>query len=155
LKYVGEVANANQWDAIKGANTFIGATYVVTEQALSLDIDKNGSVDSNEVCYAGDLLIATAKDGADETNGVLAVADTVWVHVKSGYQKNLQSTLDVVAGAANEAQVQLTSYPSKAAGEYGDLGKVAVKSASNNIAVSVDGDAIKVDLVWDSFDPAN
>ncbi len=150
LKYKGGVANDTAWDAIKNVNTEIGATYIVTNSNIFLDI--NGTeVD----CYAGDLLIATAKQGQTENaEGVLAGADVEWVHVKAGYQQELESELRVIDGdtdANKKATVQLTSYPAKKAQNYGDLGAISVVANSENLEVVVEGSNINIGLVWGSF----
>ena len=149
LKYIGGIANDTAWNAIKAADSEIGAAYVVTDQHMVLNI--NGD---NVTCYAGDLLIATAANPADEVDGVLPAEKTIWVHVKAGYQQELESELRVIDGdadAAKKATVQLTSYPSKQAGVYGDLGAFSVVADSKNLEVAVDGSNIKISMVWDSF----
>lgn len=149
LTYIKGIGSDSEWNAVKVADTAIGHTYVVTESNIYLDI--NGT---STVCNAGDLLIATAATGKTETNGVLAAADTVWVHVKSGYQEELQSQLRVVDGdadATKKASIQLTSYPAAQAGNYGDKGIVNIVADSNNLEVTVNNQDVKIAMVWDTF----
>lgn len=152
LTYVGGVDNDTSWRAITAAATEIGKTYVVSAPAVTLTI--NGT---QTACYAGDLLIATAKSGKSETNGVLAAADTEWIHVKAGYNAELNDTLDIVDGdgasANKKATVRLSSYAAAhdTDAARGDLGKFSIVSSSNNLDVTVSGENINVAMVWDTF----
>lgn len=145
LKYIGGISKDSEWDAVTAASAHIGDTYVVSQSNIVLDI--NGE---SIYCYAGDLLIATAKDttiGVDgEVDGVLAVDNTTWLHVKAGYQQNLESTLDVDGNV-----IRLTSYPGKMANNYGDMGKVTIASANSNLTISTTSNTVTVDMVWGTF----
>ena len=118
----------------------------LSSNALSLNI--NGT--TSTAVYPGDLLIATAKEGKKEdADGKLAADDIAWVHVKAGYNEDLNDSLDVVA-ADNGVEVQLTSYPSPSAG---DLGKFTIVTQSDNIAVNFDATnkVVGLSMVWDTF----
>lgn len=154
LTYIDGISTADEWDAVKVKDAHIGDTYVVAESnlALNLDLDNNSGTAAVK-CYAGDLLIATAKEGAVETEGILAAADIEWVHVQSGYKAELQGKLSVadVAGAAS-ANINLTSLNGN--GTAGDLGQITVTSASSNLTIEASGNTMTINMVWDSFDPA-
>lgn len=152
LVYVGGIDSVTAWDTIKAQDSSIGKTYVVSTSAVTLTI--NGV---QTACYAGDLLIATAADGKSEVNGVLAANDIAWVHVKAGYNAELNDTLDVIDGDGDtkkKATVRFSSYPAAHdtnEESRGDLGKFSIVSTSNNLDVTVDGENINVAMVWDTF----
>lgn len=148
LTYVGGIANAGQWDAVKVADTKIGATYVVTSaMELSLDLDNNANTAAVK-CYAGDLLIATAAKPEDEVEGVLPANKAIWVHVESGYKAELQGKLSVVDGTAS-AKINLTSLNGN--GTAGDLGAVTLTSSNPNLTVEASGSTVTFNMVWGSF----
>lgn len=150
LVYIGGVGSVSEWNTIKAKDAAIGHTYVVTSSGLTLNI--NGT---DEVCYAGDLLIATAANPADEVNNVLPANKIQWVVVESGYNEELATTMRVVDGdgadAHKKASIQLSSYTGAAANNHGDLGKIHIVSASNNLNVDVSGENISITMVWDEF----
>ena len=152
LTYIDGISTAGEWDAVKVKDAKIGDTYVVAESnlALSLDLD-NDATTATVKCYAGDLLIATAKEGAVEVNGVLAAADIEWVHVQSGYKSELQGKLSVadVNGAAS-ANINLTSLNGN--GVAGDLGQITVASSNPNLTIEASGNTLTFNMVWGSFD---
>lgn len=150
LVYIGGVGSVSEWNTIKAKDAMIGHTYVVTSSGLVLNI--NGT---DEVCYAGDLLIATAANPADEVNNVLPANKVQWVVVEAGYNEELATTMRVVDGDGadthKKASIQLSSYTGAAAGNHGDLGKVHIVSASNNLNVDVNGENISITMVWGEF----
>lgn len=144
LKYIGGVDGDN-WDEIAAADSAIGNTYIVQVSGQSLNV--NGT---SIVCYAGDLLIATAASDTDEVDGVLPANKIVWVHVKAGYNEELASTLSVVGNDDGSATVGLTSYVAKDT-NHGDLGKFSIASESENLEVSIENNAVKFKMVWGTF----
>lgn len=151
LTYKGGITTATAWDAVKVKDAKIGDTYVVADSnlALNLDLDNNSST-ATVKCYAGDLLIATAKSGKSETNGVLAAADIEWVHVQSGYKQELQGKLSAVdvTGSAS-AKINLTSLNGN--GTAGDLGSVTITSSAPNLEVNASSNTITLNMVWGTF----
>lgn len=150
LTYISGIGDATTWNGIKAKDAAIGHVYVVTTSGLTLDL--NGT---NTTCYAGDLLIATAKSGKTETNGVLAGADIAWVHVKAGYNSELADNLSIAdadgTDANKKATVRLTSYAGAAANNHGDLGKFTLVADSDNLEIAVSGEEVKVSMVWAEF----
>ena len=154
LVYVGGIDSVTAWDTIKAQGSSVGKTYVISTSAITLTI--NGV---QTPCYAGDLLIVTAAEGKSEVNGVLAADDIAWVHVKAGYNADLNDTLDVVDGDGTDknkkATVRFSSYPAAHApneASRGDLGTFSIVSTSDNLDVTVNGENINIAMVWDTFD---
>ena len=144
LKYIGGVDGDN-WDDIAAADSAIGNTYIVQVSGQPLNV--NGT---SIVCYAGDLLIATAANDSDEVDGVLPANKIVWVHVKAGYNEELASTLSLVSNDDGSATVGLTSYVAKDT-NHGDLGKFSIASESENLEVSIADNTVKFKMVWGTF----
>lgn len=151
LTYIDGISTADEWDAVKAKDAHIGDTYVVADSNLALNLDlDNNSATATVKCYAGDLLIATAKENATETDGVLAAADIEWVHVQSGYKAELQGKLSVadIDGTAS-ANINLTSLNGN--GTVGDLGQITVSSASPNLTIEASGNTMTINMVWGEF----
>lgn len=156
LTFKSGISSSSDWNTVKVKNAKIGDTYVVTAISVSLDLDNNSNT-AAVTCYAGDFLIATVKSGASEdANGDLTPANTVWMHVNSGYKQDLDNDLRVIdsdgTSANKEATIQLTSYPGVIGNNYGDLGSVKIKSITNNLEVTVgSSNDVSVNMVWDTF----
>lgn len=153
LVYIDGISTAGEWDVVKVKDTKIGATYVVAESNLALQLDLDNNSDTPLVkCYAGDLLIATAKDSTigdnGEVNGVLQASNVEWVHVQSGYKSELQSKMNVVADD-DAAKIQLTSLNGN--GDAGDHGTVSIKTDSANLSIAVENNVVTFSMVWGSF----
>ena len=145
LTYKGGVT-ADSWKNIKDAAAEIGFVYVVTETAGQFDV--NGTT---KTCHAGDMFIATGT----EVDGVLS--DPTWIHVASGYQKEMQGKLalaDVDGDSKAKVEVSLTSL--NGAGAHGDLGQFTIESVSKNLEITTVSandvvTGMKVQMVWDTF----
>lgn len=145
LTYKGGVT-ADSWKNIKDAAAEVGFVYVVTETAGQFDV--NGTT---KTCHAGDMFIATGT----EVDGVLS--DPTWVHVASGYQKEMQGKLalaDVDGDSKAKVEVSLTSL--NGAGAHGDLGQFTIESGSKNLEITTISandvvTGMKVQMVWDTF----
>ena len=85
-----------------GGTTFtMDASFNVLKGGTATDIHIGDMflVQGSKLTYAtgktagiGDLLIATAKDGKSETNGVLAIGDVEWTYVSSGDDAQIDTT---------------------------------------------------------------
>lgn len=145
LIYKGGVT-ADSWKNIKDAAAEIGFVYVVTETAGQFDV--NGTT---KTCHAGDMFIATGT----EANGVLS--DPTWVHVASGYQKEMQGKLALAdADSTNKAKVEVSLTSLNGAGTHGDLGQFTIESGSKNLEITTVSandvvTGMKVQMVWDTF----
>ena len=145
LTYKGGVT-ADSWEDIKDAAAEVGFVYVVTETAGQFDV--NGTT---KTCHAGDMFIATGT----EVDGVLS--EPTWVHVASGYQKEMQGKLalaDVDGDSKAKVEVSLTSL--NGAGAHGDLGQFTIESGSKNLEITTVSandvvTGMKVQMVWDTF----
>jgi hypothetical protein len=144
LKYQGGVT-ATTWPNIKNATAEIGDTYVVTDTIGSFDINN-----VTTTCHAGDMLIAT---GSENSEGKIPGNSITWVHVASGYQKEMQGVLSLEdadgSSAAKKVKVALTSL--NGMGTKGDLGEFTIESASNNLEITTVAGGMKVQMVWDTF----
>ena len=145
LIYKGGVT-ADSWKDIKDAIAEVGFVYIVTETVGQFDV--NGTT---KTCHAGDMFIATGT----EVDGVLS--EPTWVHVASGYQKEMQGKLalaDVDGDSKAKVEVSLTSL--NGAGTHGDLGQFTIESGSKNLEITtISADDVvtgmKVQMVWDTF----
>lgn len=81
----------------------------------------------------GDLLIATAKDGKSETNGVLAIGDVEWTYVPSGDDHCLDTTYTFKAESATDSMT-ITSSTSNGA----VVGKIAFAEGDGIVIDSTD-----------------
>lgn len=145
LTYKGGVT-ADSWEDIKDAAAEVGFVYVVTETAGQFDV--NGTT---KTCHAGDMFIATGT----EVDGVLS--DPTWVHVASGYQKEMQGKLALTdADGDSKAKVEVSLTSLNGAGTHGDLGQFTIESGSKNLEITtISADDVvtgmKVQIVWDTF----
>lgn len=80
----------------------------------------------------GDLLIATAKDGKSETNGVLAIGDVEWTYVPSGNDKHLDTTYIFKAEGATDSMTITSSNGG------GVVGKIAFAEGDGIVIDSTD-----------------
>lgn len=80
----------------------------------------------------GDLLIATAKDGKSETNGVLAIGDVEWTYVPSGDDKCLDTTYIFKAEGATDSMTITSSNGG------GVVGKIAFAEGDGIVIDSTD-----------------
>jgi hypothetical protein len=91
----------------------------------------------------GDLLIATAKDGAveDADTGKLPAAGLEWAHIKTGYDASLEQSVTTVDG-----KIQLTSAVGANNGqvEFVSDGSAATVAVANNI--------VTIGMAWEDFE---
>ena len=146
LTYKGGIDGNATWQDISGNLSHIGDTYIVTNGTFTLQ-NFNGA--NNYVVYAGDLIVATAKPNASEnSDGELAVADTYWVHVKTGYDKSFEGQL-TNSVADNYIKFELTSLNGN--GTAGDLGKVFIRTQGNIKASADSANVPQLTLEWGTF----
>ena len=152
LTYKGGVTAAT-WADIKAQKAKIGDVYVASESSATYTGLENDGTTGRTV-YAGDLIIATAKSGkSEDSDGELAAADIYWVHIESGYHKELEGKLEIADADGTNANksVKLTLTSLNGGGKKGDLGAVTITSVSNNVDIVTSGSAVNVSLVWDTF----
>lgn len=81
----------------------------------------------------GDMLIATAKDGKSETNGVLAIGDVEWTFIPSGDDSKIDTTYIFKASGANNSMTITSSTSNGAA-----VGKIAFAKGDGIVIESTD-----------------
>lgn len=81
----------------------------------------------------GDMLIATAKDGKTETNGVLAIGDVEWTYVPAGDDADIDTTYTFKASGATDSMT-ITSSTSNGA----TVGKIAFTEGDGIVIESTD-----------------
>lgn len=81
----------------------------------------------------GDMLIATAKDGKSETNGVLAIGDVEWTFIPSGDDSKIDTTYIFKASGANNSMTITSSTSNGAA-----VGKIAFTKGDGIVIESTD-----------------
>lgn len=99
----------------------------------------------------GDLLIATAKDGKSETNGVLAIGDVEWTYVPSGDDQQIDTTYIFKAEGATDSMTITSSNGG------GVVGKIAFAEGDGIVIDSTDngGNApnqLSVTIKHDTYD---
>lgn len=80
----------------------------------------------------GDMLIATAKDGKSETNGVLAIGDVEWTFIPSGDDSKIDTTYIFKASGTTDSMT-ITSNPGG-----GVVGKIAFTEGDGIVIESTD-----------------
>ena len=81
----------------------------------------------------GDMLIATAKDGKSETNGVLAIGDVEWTYVPSGDDSKTDTTYIFKASSTTDSMTITSSNPGG-----GVVGKIAFTEGDGIVIESTD-----------------
>lgn len=81
----------------------------------------------------GDMLIATAKDGKSETNGVLAIGDVEWTFIPSGDDSKIDTTYIFKASGADDSMTITSSTSNGAA-----VGKIAFTKGDGIVIESTD-----------------
>lgn len=81
----------------------------------------------------GDMLIATAKDGKSETNGVLDIRDVEWTFIPSGDDSKIDTTYIFKASGANDSMTITSSTSNGAA-----VGKIAFTKGDGIVIESTD-----------------
>lgn len=80
----------------------------------------------------GDMLIATAKDGKSETNGVLAIGDVEWTYVPAGDDADIDTTYIFKASGTTDSMTITSSTGG------GTVGKIAFTEGDGIVIESTD-----------------
>ena len=80
----------------------------------------------------GDMLIATAKDGKSETNGVLAIGDVEWTYVPAGDDADIDTTYIFKASSTTDSMTITSSNGG------GTVGKIAFTEGDGIVIESTD-----------------
>lgn len=80
----------------------------------------------------GDMLIATAKDGKSETNGVLAIGDVEWTYVPAGDDADIDTTYIFKASGTTDSMTITSSNGG------GTVGKIAFTEGNGIVIESTD-----------------
>lgn len=123
MTYIGGVASVSDLPATAP----IGDTYVLTASS-------GGN-------FAGDLFIATAKEGykEDAETGLLPADGILWTRVQTGYDASLEQKIETVDG-----KIQLSSLTG------GDNGSIEFAS-TGSATVSVADNVVTVGMAWEDF----
>lgn len=124
-----------------GTTFTMDASYNVLKGGTATDIHIGDMflVQGGKLTYAtgqtagiGDLLIATAKDGKSETNGVLAIGDVEWTYVPSGDDAQIDTTYIFKAEGATDSMTVTSSNGG------GVVGKIAFTAGDGIVIDSTD-----------------
>lgn len=134
------------FNVLKGgtaAEIHIGDMFLVQGGNLTYATGKTAGI--------GDLLIATAKDGKSETNGVLAIGDVEWTYVPSGDDQQIDTTYIFKAEGATDSMTITSSNGG------GVVGKIAFAEGDGIVIDSTDngGNApnqLNVTIKHDTYD---
>lgn len=134
------------FNVLKGgtaAEIHIGDMFLVQGGNLTYATGKTAGI--------GDLLIATAKDGKSETNGVLAIGDVEWTYVPSGDDAQIDTTYSFKAEGATDSMTITSS------NDGGVIGKIAFAEGDGIVIDSTDngGNApnqLSVTIKHDTYD---
>lgn len=134
------------FNVLKGgtaAEIHIGDMFLVQGGNLTYATGKTAGI--------GDLLIATAKDGKSETNGVLAIGDVEWTYVPSGDDAQIDTTYDFKAEGATDSMIITRS------NDGGVAGKIAFAEGDGIVIDSTDNggkapNQLSVTIKHDTYD---
>lgn len=87
---------------------------------------------TGKTAKTGDILIATAKDGKSETNGVLAIGDVEWTYVPAGDDANIDTTYIFKASGTTDSMTITSSNGG------GTVGKIAFTEGDGIVIESTD-----------------
>ena len=102
----------------------IGDMFLVQGGSLTYATEKTAKT--------GDMLIATAKDGKSETNGVLDIGDVEWTYVPAGDDAQIDTTYIFKASSTTDSMT-ITSNPGG-----GTVGKIAFTEGDGIVIESTD-----------------
>lgn len=102
----------------------IGDMFLVQGGSLTYATEKTADI--------GDLLIATAKDGKSETNGVLAIDDVEWTYVPAGDDAAMDTTYIFKASGTTDSMTITSSTGG------GVVGKIAFTEGNGIVIESTD-----------------
>lgn len=134
------------YNVLKGgtaADIHIGDMFLVQGGKLTYATGKTAGI--------GDLLIATAKDGKSETNGVLAIGDVEWTYVPSGDDAQIDTTYLFKAEGATDSMTITSSNGG------GVVGKIAFAEGDGIVIDSTDNggqapNQLSVTIKHDTYD---
>lgn len=134
------------FNVLKGgtaAEIHIGDMFLVQGGKLTYATGKTAGI--------GDLLIATAKDGKSETNGVLAIGDVEWTYVPSGDDQQIDTTYIFKAEGATDSMTITSSNGG------GVVGKIAFAEGDGIVIDSTDNggkapNQLSVTIKHDTYD---
>lgn len=134
------------YNVLKGgtaADIHIGDMFLVQGGKLTYATGKTAGI--------GDLLIATAKDGKSETNGVLAIGDVEWTYVPSGDDAQIDTTYIFKAEGATDSMTITSSNGG------GVVGKIAFAAGDGIVIDSTDNggkapNQLNVTVKHDTYD---
>ena len=87
---------------------------------------------TEKTAKTGDMLIATAKDGKSETNGVLAIGDVEWTYVPAGDDADIDTTYIFKASGTTDSMTITSSNGG------GTVGKIAFTEGDGIVIESTD-----------------
>lgn len=121
----------------------IGDMFLVQGGKLTYATEKTAGI--------GDMLIATAKDGKSETNGVLAIGDVEWTYVPAGDDADIDTTYIFKASGATDSMT-ITSSTSNGA----TVGKIAFTEGDGIVIESTDNGSneLSVNIKHGTYDTA-
>lgn len=102
----------------------IGDMFLVQGGSLTYATEKTADI--------GDLLIATAKDGKSETNGVLSIDDVEWTYVPAGDDAEMDTTYIFKASSTTDSMTITSSNGG------GTVGKIAFTKGNGIVIESTD-----------------
>lgn len=102
----------------------IGDMFLVQGGELTYATEKTAGI--------GDMLIATAKDGKSETNGVLAIGDVEWTYVPAGDDADIDTTYIFKASGTTDSMTITSSNGG------GTVGKIAFTEGDGIVIESTD-----------------
>lgn len=102
----------------------IGDMFLVQGGSLTYATEKTAGI--------GDMLIATAKDGKSETNGVLAIGDVEWTYVPAGDDADIDTTYIFKASGTTDSMTITSSNGG------GTVGKIAFTEGDGIVIESTD-----------------
>ena len=102
----------------------IGDMFLVQGGSLTYATEKTAKT--------GDMLIATAKDGKSETNGVLAIGDVEWTYVPAGDDADIDTTYIFKASSTTDSMTITSSNGG------GTVGKIAFTEGDGIVIESTD-----------------
>lgn len=134
------------FNVLKGgtaAEIHIGDMFLVQGGNLTYATGKTAGI--------GDLLIATAKDGKSETNGVLAIGDVEWTYVPSGDNQQIDTTYIFKAEGATDSMTIISTNGG------GVVGKIAFAEGDGIVIDSTDNGGneptqLSVTIKHDTYD---
>lgn len=123
----------------------IGDMFLVQGGSLTYTTEKTAKT--------GDMLIATAKDGKSETNGVLAIGDVEWTYIPAGDDAQIDTTYIFKASGTTDSMTITSSNGG------GTVGKIAFTEGDGIVIESTDNggsspNQLSVNIKHDTYNTA-